>query len=155
MKNDELVEIFDCLDTRPFAEDDALLNDYIDRVMHYVSWDLFRHQEDVCHMISEKNPPMLKDNIIEYMSSVVNRELGWLRGYIMARILITYRLSNVDLGEEGEWWLRDRMGDESYFDFEKAARKFIYKDYAKFLGEEKADEYFRKIGREDYILKED
>lgn len=155
MKNDELVKIFDCLDTRPFAEDDCLLNDYVDRIIHYVSWDLFQHQEDICHMISEKNPPMLKDNIIEYMSNVINREFGWLRSYIMAQTLITYRLSNVDLGEEGEWWLRDHMGDDSYQDFEKAARKFIYTDYAIFLGKEKAEDYFRRIGREDYIPEED
>lgn len=144
-------EIFDCIYTRPYAEDDYLLNDYVDEILRRVSWHLFERQEDICFMISERNPPMLKNEAVDIIEAECRKELGWLVDYMIMRLLISYRLSNIDLGEEGEYELRQGLGDEDYEDFEKAAREYIYRDYVKFLGTEKTNLYFEKIGRPEYI----
>ena len=104
-------EVFDCMYTRPYAEDDALLNDFINDLIRHVSWKMFTHQEEVCYTIAEKNPPMLKDNVIGFLRTAINNELGWVRDYVICRMLMSYRLSNVDLGEEAELYLRDALGE--------------------------------------------
>lgn len=144
-------KIYDSIYTRPYAEEDELLNDYVDRILHNVTWKLFEDQQNICYMINEKNPPMLKDNFIEVATRYIEHEFGWLREYLLIRLLIEYRLSNLDLGEENEEWLKDMLGEEEYEDFEKIAKEYIYKDYVKMLGQEEADLYFEKIGRlEEY-----
>ena len=144
-------KIYDSIYTRPYAEEDELLNDYVDRILHNVTWKLFEDQQNICYMINEKNPPMLKDNFIEVATRYINHEFGWLREYLLIRLLIEYRLSNLDLGEKNEEWLKDMLGEEEYEDFEKIAKEYIYKDYVKMLGQEEADLYFEKIGRlEEY-----
>lgn len=146
-------KIYDSIYTRPYAEEDELLNDYVDRILHNVTWKLFEDQQNICYMINEKNPPMLKDNFIEVATRHIEDEFGWLREYLLIRLLIEYRLSNLDLGEENEEWLKDRLGEEEYEDFEKIAKEYIYKDYVKMLGQEEADLYFEKIGRlEEYKM---
>lgn len=146
-------KIYDSIYTRPYAEEDELLNDYVDRILHNVTWKLFEDQQNICYMINEKNPPMLKDNFIEVATRHIENEFGWLREYLLIRLLIEYRLSNLDLGEENEEWLKDRLGEEEYEDFEKIAKEYIYKDYVKMLGQEEADLYFEKIGRlEEYKM---
>lgn len=146
-------EIFDCMYTRSYAEDDYLLNDFVEELFHRLSWKMFEHQEEICYTIAEKNPPMLKDNVIEYMRQAINNELGWVRDYIICRMLISYRLSNVDLGEEAEWYLKESLGDE-WNNFDKKANEYIWNDYVKFLGATKAKEYFEKINRPEYIPEE-
>lgn len=144
-------KIYDSIYTRPYAEEDELLNDYVNRILHNVTWKLFEDQQNICYMINEKNPPMLKDNFIEVATRYIEHEFGWLREYLLIRLLIEYRLSNLDLGEENEEWLKDMLGEEEYEDFEKIAKEYIYKDYVKMLGQEEADLYFEKIGRlEEY-----
>jgi len=144
-------KIYDSIYTRPYAEEDELLNDYVDRILHNVTWKLFEDQRNICYMINEKNPPMLKDNFIEVATRYIEHEFGWLREYLLIRLLIEYRLSDLDLGEENEEWLKDMLGEEEYENFEKIAKEYIYKDYVKMLGQEEADLYFEKIGRlEEY-----
>lgn len=152
MTNDE---VFDCMYTRPYADDDALLNDFINDLIRHVSWKMFTHQEEFCHTIAERNPPMLKDNVIGFMRTVINNELGWVRDYVICRMLMSYRLSNVDLGEEAELYLQDSLGEEQWAEFEEAAKKFIWNDYAKFCGVKGAKEYFTRIDRTEYIPAEE
>lgn len=147
----DINEVFDCIYTRPYAEDDALLNDYVDEILRRISWHLFERQEDVCFMASECNPPMLKDEAVDIIEAECRKELNWLVDYIVNRMLISYRLSNINLGEEGESELRWNLGDEEYEDFEKAAREYIYRDYVDLLGVKEANSYFEKIGRSEYI----
>lgn len=147
----DINDVFDCIYTRPYAENNDLLNDYVDEILRHVSWRLFRQQEDICFTISERNPPMLKEEAVDIIEAECRKELNWLVDYIVNRMLISYRLSNIDLGEEGENELRWNLGDEEYEDFEKAAREYIYQDYVKFLGTEKTNLYFEKIGRSEYI----
>lgn len=148
-------EVFDCIYTRPYAEKDYPLNDFVDNLVRSLSWYMFEHQNEICYNISEKNPPMLKDNVIERMQNFLNTEFGQLRDYIISRMLISYRMSNVDLGNEGEWYLRESLGEEDWADFNKTMNKYVWDDYCKYLGPEKAKEYFMKINRPEFIMEDD
>ncbi len=145
-------DVYDHILTRPYAEDDYLLNTFVEETMRRVSWKLFEHQENILYMASETESgiPLLKDNVIEEMRTCINGAFGWIRGYIITHLLMSYRLGNIDLGPEGEWWLREELGEEEYLEWESRARKAIYQEYAQNLGEEAADKYFEKIGRLHY-----
>lgn len=151
----DMDQVFDCIYTRPFAEDDALLNDFIDDLIRQLSWEMFKDQHEICYDISQKNPPMLKDNVIEYMQNVLNVRMGFVLDYIISRMLISYRMSNVDLGFEGEWYLRESFDDESWTEFNESMNKYVWDDYCKYLGSEKAKEYFKKINRPEFIMEDD
>lgn len=152
MKN--MQEVFDCIFTRPYAEDSYAMNDFIETLIRHLSWKMFEHQEEICYNITEKNPPMLKDNVVEYMRNVLNNEFGWVRNYIICRMLISYRLSNVDLGEEAEWYLREEFDEDSWNDLNDAINRYIWEDYARTLGTEGAKKYFKRIDRSEYIMEE-
>lgn len=151
----DMDQVFDCIYTRPFAEDDALLNDFIDDLIRQLSWEMFKYQDEICYDISQKNPPMLKDNVIEHMQNALNVKMGFVRDYIISRMLISYRMSNVDLGSEGEWYLRESFDDESWTEFNESMNKYVWDDYCKYLGSEKAKEYFKKINRPEFIMEDD
>lgn len=151
----DMDQVFDCIYTRPFAEDDALLNDFIEGLIRQLSWEMFKHQDEICYNISQKNPPMLKDNVIEYMRNVLNVKMGFVRDYIISRMLISYRMSNVDLGSEGEWYLRESFNDKDWTVFNEAMNKYVWDDYCKYLGPEKAKEHFKKINRPEFIMEDD
>ena len=40
-------KIYDSIYTRPYAEEDELLNDYVDRILHNVTWKLFEDQQNI------------------------------------------------------------------------------------------------------------
>lgn len=155
MKFSEMVDVFDCIYTRPFADDDTLLNDEIDRIIGTVSWHMFEDQEKICYNIAEKNPPMLKDNVIEYMRQEINSAFGWIRDYIICKMLISYRLSNVDLGDEATWYLKEAFGEDEWEKLNDAINHYIWKDYSTMLGKDKAIEYFTRINRPEFIFKEE
>jgi len=154
MEMDELNKIFDCIYTRPFTGDDVAFNDFVDNLIRSLSWDMFEHQEEICHMITKRNPPKLKDGALDRLFNFINNEFGWLRGYIACRILMSYRLSNVDLDDESEWYLREQFDKEDWDDFNKAVNRHIWDDYRKYLGDDKAAEHFTKINRPEYIFEE-
>ena len=155
MKLDEMKDVFDCIYTRPYADDDVTLNTEINRIFRTVHWHMFEDQNQICYNITEKNPPMLKDNVIDYLRRQINKELCWIRDYIICRMLIAYRLSNVDLGEEATWYLREAFDDETWEKLNDAINRHIWEDYSKNLGEEKAIEYFTRINRPEFIFKEE
>lgn len=144
-------EIFDNIYTIPFAEDDYSLNEFINDALAHVSWHLFKRQEEVCYMISECNPPKFKDNIVDVMLEEIYEEFGWIVDYMINHLLISYRFGNVDLGDEGEYHLRESLGEEGWEEFVEAAKKCIWRDYADILGEDQAIEYFKSINRPEYI----
>lgn len=154
MKFSEMKDVFDCIYTRPYADDDVSLNEEIDHIMGSLSWRMFEDQEKICYNISEKNPPMLKDNVINYMREQVNHEFAWIRDYIICKMLISYRLSNVDLGEEATWYLKEAFGDEDWAELNDAINHYIWEDYSGMMGKEKAIEYFTRINRPEYIFEE-
>lgn len=155
MKFNEMNKVFDCLYTRPYADNDVTLNDEIDRMIRVLSWHMFENQNEICYNITEKNPPMLKDNVIEYMRQDINRQFGWIREYIICKMLISYRLSNVDLGDEATFYLREGFDDEEWAKLNDAINNYIWHDYADMMGEEKAIEYFTRINRPEFIFKEE
>jgi hypothetical protein len=155
MKFNEMNKVFDCLYTRPYANDDVTLNDEIDQTVGALSWHMFEDQDKICYNISEKNPPMLKDNVIEYMRQDINRQFAWIREYIICKTLISYRLSNVDLGDEATEYLKAGFDDEEWAKLNDAINHYIWHDYADIIGEEKAIEYFTRINRPEFIFKEE
>jgi hypothetical protein len=148
---EDMNQVFDCIFTRPYADDTLLANELVDRLTFLLSKEMFKHQEEVCYMISEKNPPMLKDNVIEYMQNCLNTKFGWIRNYIICRMLISYRMSNVDLGESGERYLREEFTEEEWEEFNQAMNRYVWDDYCKFFGPEKTKEHFEKINRPEFI----
>lgn len=150
----EAQEMFDCIFTRPFAEDAVTLNEFVDDLIRHLSWRLFRHQNEICFNISEKNPPMLKENAITYMQNALNAELSWVRKYVICRMLIEYRIANIDLGEEAEWYLHEEFEDEEWEALNQAINRYIWNDYASVLGAESARAYFERIGKPEYIMED-
>lgn len=155
MKISEMKDVFDCIYTRPYAEDDALLNDEIDRIFGAVSWHMFEDQNQICYNISEKNPPMLKDNVIEHMRILINHELDWIRDYIICKMLISYRLGNVDLGDEATWYLKEAFSEDEWKELNDAINHYIWKDYSTGLGKDEAIKHFIRINRPEYIFVEE
>ena len=147
-------DVFDCIYTRPYAEDDYSINDFVDNLARSLSWYMFEHQDEICYNISEKNPPMLKDCAIERMQNFLDTEFGWVRNYIICRMLISYRMNNVDLGNEAEWYLREEFDDDSWKELNEAINKHVWDDYCKYLGSEKTKTYFENINRPEFIPKE-
>lgn len=145
-------ETYSSLAARPYAGNGELLNDLVSHILKRVSWDLLTHQEEIAYSASEcpDGIPMLRENAIACINKYIDAEFSWLRQYIITHVLMSYRLDNIDLGEEGEEWLREELGTEGYAEWESRARRAIYADYAKMLGEEEAAAYFEKIGRSYY-----
>ena len=146
--------VFDCIFTRPYAEEDYSLNDYINELIRRLAWRMLESQEEVCYNIMERNPPMLKENVIEHMRNILNDELGSLRNYIICRMLISYRISNIDLGDEGIEYLREEFTEEEWSNLNQAINKYVWEDYVRSLGEEEARKYFERIGRPEFLPEE-
>ena len=70
-------------------------------------------------------------------------------------MLISYRMGNVDLGKEAEWYLREEFDDDDWKQFNNVMNKYVWDDYCKYLGPEKAKEYFKKINRPEFIMEDD
>ena len=133
----------------PYAENDDLMNDWVETILHRVSWELFHHQHDIVKMAyeTENGIPVLKDEAIEIIDQVITSELGWLRSYMIDRILVSYAKENIDLGEEGRWYMNDQFDPEDAADFWKEIDEYIWQDYAKVLGNEKTAELWKKWGK--------
>ncbi len=130
----------------PYAENDELMNDWVETIIHRVSWELFDHQQDIIKMAheTENGIPVLKDEAIKVIGQVIISELGWLRSYILDRILVSYAKGNIDLGEEGRWYMNEQFDPEDAANFWKEIDKYIWQDYAKVLGEERTAELWKK-----------
>lgn len=147
-----MADILDNIFTRPFAEDNALLNDFVNDIVHRVSWKAFEHQENIVHMAyeMENGVPKMKDGGERYLRNLIRYELGHLVEYIYIKMLIQYRLGNLDLSADAQWDLDEEFAEDAPV-LEGAIRKAVYADYATHLGVDKANEYFKRIGREDWI----
>lgn len=147
-------EVYDCLFTRPYAEDDYLLNRYVDRIYREVAWNLVRSQEKFCELATEENPPILKDNALDLIEESINESLSGLCEYLVCKLLICYRAENIDLGENCEEYLKLHLVDneeDDWEDFNSKMNEYIWKDYCRHLGEERAKEYFTRINRPELI----
>lgn len=133
----------------PYAEDDTLMNDWVERIISGVSVELFHHQHDVVYMANETDNgiPKLKDEAVDVIHQTIYSQLGWVISYITDRILIAYAKSNIDLGDEGRWYMEDKFDPEDAADFWKEIDEHIWSNYAKFLGEEETAKLWEKWGK--------
>ena len=123
----------------PYAEEETTLNEWVDNLVSRINIYLFHHQEDYLYMsgeLGEGRFPQLKDEdkVYRAIETAFDSEISWLFQYVMERIVRQLRLSNIDLGESMEDWLREEMGDEYFKEWEEAAKKQIFDDYAEHLG---------------------
>lgn len=141
------------LDTylQPYAEEDELLNNWIENLISRVKLDLFKNQEEWLYMSDELEDgsfPKFKENARDYMWDVIQNNFSWLANYIVERLIAEYRLSNIDLDEDTILELKDDLGEDDYNKWEEEARSRILKEYSQYLGEEKAKEVlYSKWGR--------
>lgn len=131
-----------------YAEDDELFNDWIERTLHHISWELFNKQDKVVYFASETNNgiPKLKEDALDVIRQTIISELGWLRSYMLDRILVAYAKGNIDLGEEGKWYLDNQFEPEDAADFWNEIYQYIWDDYSKMLGDAKTAELWKKWG---------
>lgn len=132
-----------------YADDDALLNDWVDEGMRRIAWKMFERQGKWIYMsgeLGEGRFPQIKD--YKSVSSEFRRAfddwIGWLESYMFDRYIAEVRSGNVDLGEDLEAELRFRWGDEEFEEWDAGARCQIFDEYAKMLGVERAVELFKK-----------
>ena len=134
---------------QPYAEDDFLLNKFIEDALRRVSWKLFENQENVIHMANETDNgiPKMREGAIDYIYMVARNELGWLIGYMVNRILISYMKGNIDPSEEIKRWFKEDLPEGDDEQFWEEINNYIWNDYVKYLGEEKTAELWEKWGK--------
>lgn len=100
-----------------YAEDDVLLNDWVDKIEHRLSWHLF-DRNFLCNtprkeIVDAKGRkvavPTLRDEDVDVMLQQLNEELSWLRGYIIKDMLYRYATEGeIELDEDVIWrWFPD------------------------------------------------
>lgn len=134
---------------QPYAEDDSLLNEFIEDALRRTSWKLFGNQEKVVYMANETDNgiPKMREDAIDYIRMVARNELGWLVNYMVNRILVGYMKNNIDPSEEIKWWFKEDLPEGDDEEFWKEINEYIWQDYAKVLGEEKTAELWKKWGK--------
>lgn len=134
---------------QPYAEDDSLLNEFIEDALRRTSWKLFGNQEKVVYMANETDNgiPKMREDAIDYIRMVARNELGWLVNYMVNRILVSYMKGNIDPSEEVKWWFKEDLPEGDDEEFWKEINEYIWQDYAKVLGEEKTAELWEKWGK--------
>ncbi len=134
---------------QPYAEDDFLLNEFIEDALRRTSWKLFENQEKVVYMAYETDNgiPKMREDAIDYIRMVARNELGRLVSYMVNRILVSYMKGNIDPSEEIKWWFKEDLPEGDDEQFWKEINEYIWQDYAKVLGEEKTAELWKKWGK--------
>lgn len=134
---------------QPYAEDDSLLNEFIEDALRRTSWKLFGNQEKVVYMANETDNgiPKMREDAIDYIRMVARNELGWLVNYMVNRILVGYMKNNINPSEEVKWWFKEDLPEGDDEEFWKEINEYIWQDYAKVLGEEKTAELWEKWGK--------
>ena len=134
---------------QPYAEDDLLLNKFIEDILHRVSWKLFENQENVVYMAYETDSaiPKMREGAIDYIREVLRQELsGWMLPYMLNRILISYLKSNIEPSEDVKYHFNEDLIEYSE-DFWNEIDDYIWNDYAKQLGEARTAELWEKWGK--------
>lgn len=134
---------------QPYAEDDSLLNKFVEDALRRISWRLFENQEDVVYMANETDNgiPKMREGAIDYIHMVARNELGWLVNYMVNRILVSYMKGNIDPSEEVKWWFKEDLPEGDDEQFWKEINEYIWQDYTEVLGEEKTAELWKHWGK--------
>ena len=133
----------------PYADDDALLNEFIERHLRRLSWGLFENQQDILYMaVSSANEiPKMREGAIDYIRGKARLELSWLIEYMIDRTLISYLKENIEPSEEVKEWFRTGMSEEDYEQLWADIDDYIWNDYAGALGEARTAELWEKWGK--------
>lgn len=137
----------------PYAEDDALLNSWVEAQLSQIKVNLFRKQTDWLYLngeLGEGCVPKFRLCGRDYIREACYRNLGWLVDYMVNRLVAEYRLSNIDLDEETILDLQWEMGKEEYEEWELECKRRIFKEYCKMMGEDEAKAYFEKLWGEGW-----
>ena len=140
--------------TQPYAEEDTLLNSWIEEQLRHVRWHLWEHQEDMVYMageLGEGMPPKFKPEARKILEQACEREFGWLIAYMVDRLITEYRLSDIDLDEEMIWQLQEDLPEGGYEEWEEECRKHIFAEHEKYIGHDKAVEYCKSIWKEGWL----
>lgn len=138
---------------QPYAEDDTLLNDWLDNFIAHIKLRLFKKQEDWVHMAGEFGKgsiPKLKENAIDTIVEAAIDEFGWVLNYIVDRLITEYRLSNIDLDENTISELIFEFDEDGYEEWETECRKRIVEDYKNFMDKDKLIDYFSNLWKEGW-----
>lgn len=133
----------------PYADDDALLNEFIERHLRRLSWGLFENQQDILYMANETDNkiPKMREGAIDYIRGKARLELSWLIEYMIDRTLISYLKENIEPSEEVKEWFRTGMSEENYEQLWADIDDYIWNDYAGVLGEARTAELWEKWGK--------
>lgn len=133
----------------PYADDDALLNEFIERHLRRLSWGLFENQQDILYMADETDNdiPKMREGAIDYIRGKARLELSWLIEYMIDRTLISYLKENIEPSEEVKEWFRTGMSEEDYEQLWVDIDDYIWNDYAGALGEARTAELWEKWGK--------
>lgn len=134
---------------QPYADNNDKLNDFIEDVVHRVSWKLFENQDKVVHRINETDNgiPKMREGALDYIHSTARNELSWIVHYIVNRILVAYLKGNITPSEEVEWWFEDEFSEEDAKQFWAEIDDYIWNDYAEHLGEARTAELWEQWGK--------
>lgn len=106
-----------------YFEDDTLANDWFERVMHNVAYEMFRRQEDWIYMVGELGPdrkPMIKSeqDFMVAFDIAWGNAIGWLKSFAAEELLKLYAEDDIDfprgLADEYNEWMGYEPGDEGY-----------------------------------------
>lgn len=133
----------------PYADDDALLNEFIERHLRRLSWGLFENQQDILYMANETDNkiPKMREGAIDYIRGKARLELSWLIEYMIDRTLISYLKENIEPSEEVKEWFKTGMSEEDYKQLWADIDDYIWNDYAGVLGEARTAELWEKWGK--------
>lgn len=134
---------------QPYAEDDSLLNKFIEDALRHVSWKLFGNQENIIYMANETDNgiPKIREGAINYIHRTVNNEFGWLINYMVNRILVSYMKGNIDPSEEVKRWFKEDLPEGEDEQFWTEIDDYIWNDYVEYLGEEETAKLWEKWGK--------
>ena len=128
-----------------YADDDTSLNEWIEDLMQDMRWELFREQAKWLYMsgeLGEGRFPQIKDNYLEQFRYAFMDSVSILVEWMFTKLLMEYRLGNIDLGPEAEYTLKWELGDEEYEKWEQEAKEYIFNDYAENIGIDAASRIF-------------
>lgn len=106
-----------------YFDDDTNANDWLNEIMPHIMFKLFRDQENYLFMAGELGKgrwPMLKENAVEYIEDIINREFDWLIESIAMAIIRKYHEDDIDMpqsiADEYNEWYGFSEKDEGYIE---------------------------------------
>lgn len=87
---------------RKYFEDDTLANDWFEKVMHRLAWNMFDSQENWIYMSGElgkgRNPMIKGEEEFNLAFNIAWADaIGWLKGFAYEELLRLYVEDDIDL----------------------------------------------------------